>query len=166
MEKCVNIEEKLIKIDTKEQWMHCYEGGALLKTYPISSAKNGLGEQWGSECTPRGWHRVHDVVGHEHEINSVFISRVWTGELYSDDLAKQFPNRDWILTRIIQLDGLEPGFNQGGQLDTLRRCVYIHGTPDSTPLRIPGSHGCIRMCNADIIMLASWVKPDTRVYIE
>ena len=148
------------------QKMHCYIGKDLYKIYTISTGKNGLGEQSGSECTPRGLHRIHHVIGLHHAVNSVFVAREWTGEYYSPELAAQYPTRDWILTRILQLDGLEEGYNRGGNVDSLSRYIYIHGTPDSTALGVPGSHGCIRMRNSDIIELASWVQVGTCVYIK
>ncbi|AHE67075.1 L,D-transpeptidase [Legionella oakridgensis] len=157
---------QLIIIVAQSQQMHCYEQDELFKTYPVSTGKNGLGEQQGSECTPRGWHRIHSIIGLENEVNSVFVGRLWTGEIYSSELAVKYPGRDWILTRILQLDGLEPGRNKGGNVDSLERYIYIHGTPDTTPLGIPGSRGCVRMHNQDIIELANWVKIDTRVCIE
>ncbi len=146
--------------------MHCYENDELIRTYAVSTSKQGLGEQMGSECTPRGWHRIHNIIGLNHAVNSVFVSRIWTGEIYSSELASQYPERDWILTRIIQLDGLEPGRNKGGNVDSLQRYIYIHGTPDSAPLGIPGSRGCVRMKNTDIIELAEWIKVGSRVCIE
>jgi len=157
---------KLIYISTEKQIMNCYESNRLLSTYPVSTAKNGLGELNGSECTPRGWHAIHSIIGKNHEINSVFVGRVWTGELYHESFVEQFPNRDWILTRIIRLDGLEPGRNKGGDVDSLSRFIYIHGTPNSTPMGVPGSRGCIRMRNNDIVGLAEWVKIGSKVYIE
>ena len=99
-------------------------------------------------------------------VNSVFVARVWTHEIYDDALALANPSRDWILTRILQLDGLEPGRNQGGKVDSLQRMIYIHGTPDKTKLGIPGSKGCVRMRNQDIIELASQIEINARVFIE
>ncbi len=159
------MQTKSIVILSKEQKMHCYEADLLYRTYPVSTGKNGMGEQSGSECTPRGRHRIHRIIGVDHLINSVFVARKWTGEYFSLDLAVQFPERDWILTRILQLDGLERGFNQGGHVDSLQRFIYIHGTPDATELGIPSSHGCIRMRNSDVIELAIWVEIDTCVCI-
>ncbi|GGI77036.1 peptidase [Legionella impletisoli] len=146
--------------------MTCYTDDQLWKIYSVSTGKNGMGEQKNSFCTPRGWHRVHNIIGLEHSENSVFVAREWTGEIYCPELSLAHPNRDWILTRIIQLDGLEPGRNKGGEVDSLERYIYMHGTPDSTKLGKPGSKGCIRMKNKDIIQLASWIKMDARVYIE
>lgn len=158
--------KQFIFISSREQKMHCFEHDKHYKTYPVSTGKNGMGELEGSECTPRGWHRVHSRIGVEAEINSVFVSRQWTGEIYTAQLAANFPGRDWILTRILQLDGLEEGRNKGGKVDSLQRYIYIHGTPDTTELGIPGSRGCIRMNNLAVIELANWVAIDTPVCIE
>ncbi len=145
--------------------MYCYESDCIRFVYPVSSAKNGLGEAKGSFCTPRGWHRIHSRLGLTAQPNAVFVAREWTGEVYTEEFASQFPQRDWILTRILQLDGMEPGRNQGGEVDSLNRYIYIHGTPDSSRLRQPGSHGCIRMNNSQIIELTDWVEVGTPVYI-
>lgn len=153
-------------ISASQQKMHCFARDNYYKCYSISTAKNGLGEQKGSGCTPRGWHRIHSRIGLDSLENSVFVSRQFTGEIYSAELAAQYPNRDWILTRILQLDGLEEGRNKGGEVDSLERFIYIHGTPDTTQLGKVGSAGCIRMANADIIELANWIFIDTRVCIE
>ena len=98
-----------IVILVKEQALQCFEDGALIQTYSVSTGKNGVGEQLNSECTPRGRHCVHEVIGRAHAENSVFVARVWTGEIYTEALAGEFPERDWILTRIVRLEGLEPG---------------------------------------------------------
>jgi lipoprotein-anchoring transpeptidase ErfK/SrfK len=157
---------KLIFISVKQQAMNCFEDDQLIFTYKISTGRNGVGEQINSERTPRGWHKIHSIIGHGNEINSVFISRKWSGEVYSKELAQKEPGRDWILTRILQLDGMEPGRNKGGDVDSLRRYIYIHGTPDSTKLGVPGSRGCIRMRNNEIINLANWATTNSLVYIE
>ncbi|PJD95444.1 MAG: L,D-transpeptidase [Legionella sp.] len=162
----MNKGNQLIIVSVSEQKMICYEQDKVVNTYLISTGKNGVGELIHSECTPRGWHKVHAIIGLENEKNSVFVARQWTGELYSEALSTQHPNRDWILTRILQLDGLEPGRNKGGDVDSLNRYIYIHGTPDTTPLGIPGSRGCIRMNNSDIIVLAQWATTDTLVCIQ
>lgn len=158
--------DQLIHISVEKQQMTCYFQDIIWQAYSVSSGKKGVGELKNSECTPRGWHRIHACIGMGHEENSVFVARNWTGEIYDVALAANYPDRDWILTRILQLDGLEPGRNKGGNVDSLQRFIYIHGTPESSILGIPGSHGCIRMGNKDIIELANWVKVDTHVYIE
>lgn len=135
------------------------------KFYVISSGKNGIGEQENSGKTPRGWHRVAQKVGENSPQNSVFIARQPTGEVYDQQLAQQFPQRDWILSRILWLDGLEQGFNHGEGCDTFKRYIYIHGTPDTEPMGIPMSHGCIRMKNEEIIELFDLISEDALVYI-
>ncbi len=158
--------KQFIYISLCQQMMHCYDSEKLFKSYRVSTGKNGAGEQMDSGCTPRGLHRIHSCIGLEVAENAVFVSRQWTGEIYNESLAAQYPERDWILTRILQLDGLEEGRNKGGRVDSLQRYIYIHGTPDSTELGKPGSRGCIRVRNADLIELAAWVKIDTPVSIE
>ena len=155
-----------ILIDAQTQTLLCYEQDQIVYTYQVSTGKNGLGEQQGSECTPRGWHEVYSILGGHYPPNSVFISRKWTGEIYSPALGALYPGRDWILTRIIQLDGLEPGRNRGGEVDTLKRYIYIHGTPDTNLMGQPGSRGCIRMHNDDLISLTKWVSVGTRVCVQ
>ncbi|MDI1352350.1 MAG: L,D-transpeptidase [bacterium] len=157
---------KIISVSTKEQAMYCFENDHLVNTYKISTGKNGVGEQINSECTPRGWHKIFSIIGLEYQPNSVLVAREWTGEIYSEELAKKNPGRDWILTRIMQLEGLETGRNKGGNVDSLNRFIYIHGTPDTTKLGTPGSRGCIRMNNDEIIDLALWVREETLVYIQ
>ncbi|MBA2656876.1 MAG: L,D-transpeptidase [Tatlockia sp.] len=157
---------QFIFISSALQRLHCFDNDKLYKIFAISTGKNGLGEKKGSQCTPRGWHRIHSRLGLENKPNSVFVARQWTGEIYCEDLALKFPDRDWILTRILQLDGLEPGRNKGGEVDSLQRFIYIHGIPDSKDLSKPSSQGCIRMHNKDLIELADWVCIDTLVCIE
>lgn len=141
------------------------DAGGLLRCYAISSAKNGVGEVNGSYCTPRGRHIIRAKIGAGAAENTVFVGRRPTGEIYTPELGAQFPGRDWILTRILWLSGCEPGFNRLGNNDTMRRYIYIHGTPDSVPLGIPGSLGCIRMRNADLIELFDLVPAATEVEI-
>jgi len=141
------------------------DNGALLKRYPVSTAKNGPGELNGSYRTPRGKHIIRAKIGAGQPVNAVFVERRPTGEVYSPELAARFPGRDWILTRILWLSGCEPGFNRMGKVDTMRRCIYIHGSPDSVPMGKPGSIGCIRMRNADIVELFDAVAVLTPVDI-
>ncbi|OGV44421.1 MAG: peptidase [Legionellales bacterium RIFCSPHIGHO2_12_FULL_42_9] len=158
--------EQFIFISFKKQQLDFYLADRLKHSYSVSTGKNGMGERMGSECTPRGWHRIYSQIGKSSPVNSVFVGRVWTEEIYDEELALANPDRDWILTRILQLDGLEPGRNQGGCVDSLQRYIYIHGTPDRTELGVPGSRGCIRMRNNDIIELASELLINTRVFLE
>ena len=135
--------------------------GELLAQYSVSTGANGMGEQNGSECTPRGAHIIRAKIGQGQPANSVFVGRRPTGELYQPALRAKFPQRDWILTRILWLSGTEPGKNRLGEVDTMRRYIYIHGSPDDVAMGAPGSRGCIRMRNADIIELFDRVPVGT-----
>jgi len=137
--------------------------GRILRTYAVSTATNGAGEQRGSHCTPRGRHIVRAKIGAGAAPNTVFVGRRPTGEIWSRELAAQHPRRDWILTRILWLSGCEPGFNRLGEVDTMRRYIYIHGSPDAVPIGKPGSIGCIRIRNAEIIELFDLVPAGTPV---
>jgi len=132
---------------------------------PIATAKNGVGEQAGSECTPRGWHQVRAMIGAGVPSNTVFVGRRNTGENYSPDLRLAHPDRDWILTRIMWLSGLEQGKNRLGTVDTMRRFIYIHGCPEDDAMGVPSSHGCVKMRNDDVIKLFSVITPGTKVFI-
>ena len=141
------------------------ERGETLEAYDVSTARNGPGERNGSECTPRGVHRIRARIGAGCPVNTVFRGRRPTGEIYRPELRSRFPERDWILTRILWLSGLEPGFNRLGDVDTMRRYIYIHGAPDDDPMGVPGSHGCIKMRNQDILDLFDRVAAGTPVTI-
>ena len=143
----------------------CDDEGRVLRRYAVSTAKNGVGETYGSFCTPRGKHVIRAKIGAGQPVNTVFVSRRPTGEIYTPELGAQFPGRDWILTRILWLSGCEVGFNRLGENDTMRRYIYIHGTPDSAQVGMPDSHGCIRMRNADLIELFDSVPAGTGVEI-
>lgn len=141
------------------------ERGEAVKEYAISSSKNGVGEQAGSFRTPRGRHVIRAKIGGGMPVDTVFVKRRPTGETFSKELSAQFPDRDWILTRILWLSGTEPGFNRLGEVDTMRRYIYIHGTPDGTEMGKPDSHGCIRMRNDDLLDLFDRVEAGTEVEI-
>jgi L,D-transpeptidase YbiS len=155
-----------IFIRTPEQTLELVEdSGAVIKRYSVSTASNGLGEQSGSNCTPRGRHIIRAKIGGGTPANTVFRARRPTGEIYSEQLAADNPGRDWILTRILWLSGCEPGFNRLGHVDTMRRYIYIHGCPDSVEMGKPASIGCVRMRNAEIIELFDLVPVGTPVEI-
>lgn len=155
-----------IRIDIPAQTLELLgDGGELLRRYPVSTAKNGAGELNGSFCTPRGRHIVRAKIGAGAPENTVFVRRRPTGELWTPELAAQFPGRDWILTRILWLSGKEPGFNRLGDRDTMRRTIYLHGSPDTVEMGRPGSIGCVRMKNRDIVALFDLVPPYTEVEI-
>jgi lipoprotein-anchoring transpeptidase ErfK/SrfK len=156
-----------INIDIVSQSLELVnDAGEVLHHYSISSGANGVGEESGSFCTPRGKHVIRAKIGAGQPENAVLVRRRPTGEIYTLQLAEQFSKRDWILTRILWLSGKEPGFNRWGTCDTMRRYIYIHGTPDTTALGKPGSHGCIRMRNTDIIELFDLVKSGMAVEIK
>lgn len=154
-----------IEVALASQSLALLRGGRVVARYAVSTALNGAGEVVDSECTPRGAHAVAAKIGDGCAPNTVFVARRATGEIYDEALASAHPGRDWILTRILWLRGLEPGRNQGGEVDTESRYIYIHGTPDSTVLGRPGSRGCIRMRNADLLALYAEVEVGTRVDI-
>jgi L,D-transpeptidase YbiS len=141
------------------------DDGSELKRYAVSTSRNGAGEVRGSFCTPRGSHVVRAKIGAGQPANAVFIRRRPTGEIWTPGFAERFPGRDWILTRILWLSGREPGRNRLGEVDTMRRFIYIHGSPDPVEMGKPGSIGCIRMRNRDIIELFGAVPPYTPVEI-
>ena len=154
-----------ILVDLASQTLALLEGQRVLKRYSVSTALNGPGEERDSGCTPRGLHRVRIRIGEGCPEGTVFVGRRPTGEIYREELAERFPERDWILSRILWLTGLEPGRNRGGSVDTLRRYIYIHGCPDAAPMGEPCSHGCIRMRNADLIALFDLVPAGTLLEI-
>lgn len=141
------------------------EAGKVLCEYPVSTALAGVGEVSGSYQTPRGRHIIRAKIGRDQPENTVFVRRRPTGELWTPELGEQFPDRDWILTRILWLSGCEPNCNRHGCVDTMRRYIYIHGSPDTAEMGLPGSHGCIRMRNADIVELFDLVPCYTEVEI-
>ncbi|HXF65537.1 MAG TPA: L,D-transpeptidase [Burkholderiales bacterium] len=155
-----------IRIELGSQRLDLFdEEGRLIKRYAVSTSRKGAGEQNGSYCTPRGRHVIRAKIGAGQPLNAVFVERRPTGEIYSAELAARHPGRDWILTRILWLSGCEPGFNRLGSVDTMRRYIYIHGSPDTVEMGKPGSIGCIRMRNQDIVELFDLVAPGTVVDI-
>lgn len=155
-----------LKISITRQQLEVFDAQQkMLRRYSVSTAQNGAGERSGSYCTPRGRHIVRAKIGEGCVANTVFVARRPSGEIYTPELGAQFPQRDWILTRILWLSGCEIGYNRLGASDTMRRYIYIHGTPDSVRLGEPGSHGCIRMNNRDLIELFDLVPAGTEVEI-
>ncbi len=154
-----------IEISLSAQTLTLQDAAGRVMRYAVSTAHNGPGEIRDSGCTPRGRHVVRARIGAGKPPGTVFIGRRPTGELWTPELAAHHPDRDWILTRILWLSGCEPGFNRLGNCDSMQRYIYIHGTPDSEPMGIPRSHGCIRMRNADVIELFDKVPVGTPVTI-
>lgn len=157
--------DKLIDVDVSNQQLTLLQGEKVIAKYNVSTAKNGVGQQNGSECTPLGKHIIDSKIGAGAKENTVFIGREESGEIFNEELKHNFPERDWILTRILWLSGTEPGINMGGEVDTLRRYIYIHGCPDSDSLITPSSHGCVKMRNKDVIELFENVEAGTSVVI-
>ena len=155
-----------IHVGLDSQRLTLLRGCEELASYPVSTARNGAGETMASECTPRGWHEIRALIGAGLAEGSVLAGRRPTGEIWSSELAMQYPDRDWILSRILWLSGREIGRNRLGRVDSMQRYIYIHGTPDCEPVGVPASHGCIRMRNIDVIDLFARVSVATRVDIE
>ena len=153
-----------IEISISHQTLTLFDDfGSVKSKYPVSTAANGVGCEKDSGCTPLGAHIIRAKIGAGAQANAVFVGRRPTGEICTPELMLQYPNRDWILTRILWLSGTEIGKNRLGNVDTMQRFIYIHGTPDSTDMRKIGSHGCVRMRNADVIALFDAVEVGTSV---
>lgn len=161
----MTISTDTIYVNIADQILVYRRGMQVLFECAVSTAANGAGEYNGSECTPRGWHYVRARIGEGQAVNTVFTGRRPTGEIYSAGMRQQFPQRDWILTRILWLSGLEPGFNRLGPVDTMRRYIYIHGCPDEDDFTRPSSHGCIKLHNPDMLALFDRVSVGTPVLI-
>lgn len=159
-----------IEISLRLQQLYLFEDDGngdsqLIRQYPVSTAANGAGEQMGSYKTPRGKHIISDKIGAGAPLYAVFSARLATGEIWHPQLSAAHPQRDWILTRILWLDGCESGKNKGGDVDTHARYIYLHGTSEEHHIGTPASHGCVRMRNADIVELFERVDVGTHVNI-
>lgn len=154
-----------ISIPRQELLLLDDSGGELMRCR-VSTAKNGVGQKRGSYCTPAGRHIIRAKIGAGAAFNTVFVGRRPTGEIWSPELAARHPGRDWMLTRILWLSGREPGFNRLGEVDTMRRYIYLHGSPDATVMGVPGSIGCVRMRNRDMVDLFDRVPAFTEVLIQ
>jgi L,D-transpeptidase YbiS len=162
----LGMQERSIRVSLTAQQLELREGGTCRRVYPVSTGRNGAGERIGSEQTPRGAHEVAALIGDAAPSGAVFVGRQFTGEICTPALRAEQPGRDWILSRIVWLAGLEDGRNRGGDVDTFARFIYIHGTADDEPMGVPQSHGCIRMRNADVIELFGQLAVGTRVQID
>ncbi|MBT8442943.1 MAG: L,D-transpeptidase [Gammaproteobacteria bacterium] len=152
-----------LQISISEQILDVIEEGETARRYPVSTSAWGPGERADSLCTPRGAHVVCEKIGAGLPSGAVLVGRRPTGEIFDPEMARREPGRDWILTRILWLDGCEPGRNRDGDCDTRQRFIYIHGMPDDEPVGIPFSHGCIRMRNADVLEIFDLVDVGTSV---
>jgi len=157
--------DQKILISIADQRLQLREAGNIAMDVMVATATNGPGELMGSECTPRGSHIIRAKIGGDCPIYSVFVGRRPTGEIFTKDLMDKYPDRDWILTRIMWLSGMEVGINRLGNVDSMRRYIYIHGSPDSEIFGQPNSHGCVRMTNVDVIELFDKVEVGVSVLI-
>ena len=156
----------LIKVSIDEQRLQLLQHGKVVMDVAVATAANGPGEVRHSECTPRGWHVIRAKIGAGFPPDTVFVGRRPTGEIYSPALKAANPGRDWILTRILWLSGLERGRNRLGPVDSMRRYIYIHGCPDEDVMGVPSSHGCVKMRNDEVIELFERVPVGTQVLIQ
>ena len=156
-----------IRIHIPSQMLQLFgDDGACVRRYRVSTARNGAGEEKGSYRTPRGRHIIRARIGAGAPLGAAFRGRRPTGEVWTPALADSAPDRDWILTRILWLSGTEPGRNRLGSVDSMQRYIYIHGTPDTEPMGVPLSIGCVRMRNRDVAELFDLVPAGTAVEIE
>lgn len=162
----MNNPESYLHISIANQQLSSIKNGKQEAVYTVSTAKNGVGEEMGSECTPTGWHKIRAKIGNRQPKYAVFTGRRPTGEIYTPELRIEYPKRDWVLSRILWLGGLEAGKNRYGQVDSTWRYIYIHGCPDELMQGKPESHGCIRMKNSDVIDLYNSVGVGLKVLIE
>ena len=162
----VSPDGKLIHISIGHQQLALYTHECLVQSWPVSTARNGTGNQNNSFKTPAGVHRISEMIGDGVEPGTVFKGRVATGQRTNPDTRSSATDEDLITSRILWLEGMEPGINQGGEVDSHERYIYIHGTADEARIGQPVSHGCIRMTNADVVALFDQVKPGTLVVIQ
>lgn len=154
-----------LEIDTDAQHLRVWQGRLPGATYPVSTGIAGTGQEQGSGCTPLGWHYVRALIGDGMPAGTVFRGRRPTGEVCHEALRLAHPQRDWILTRILWLCGLETGHNRGGGVDSQRRYIYLHGTPPDQPMGEARSHGCIRLRDRDLLAVSTLAPPGTPVWL-
>ena len=154
-----------VSLNEQKLWLFGSDDNLLMQA-DVSTARNGAGEQMDSECTPRGEHVIRAKIGDGCAMNTVFKGRRPTGEIFTAEMRTRYPSRDWILTRILWLSGKQPGFNRLGEVDTMRRYIYIHGAPDDEEMGVPSSHGCIKMRNTEVIRLFNRVTVGVPVLIK
>jgi L,D-transpeptidase YbiS len=156
----------MIRVDIANQRLALTEADGSTRSYPVSTGRNGIGNEAGSGCTPLGLHRIRIKIGAGAPPGAVFVGRRATGQTFDADLDAREPGRDWMLSRILWLQGMEPGANRGGAVDTLRRNIYIHGTAEESGIGTAVSYGCVRMNNADMIDLFDRVQAGALVQID
>lgn len=152
-------------VNIQQQEIYVVRNDAIEKTYRISSAKNGIGNSAGSGKTPLGVHRIAEKIGAGAKPNTIFLGRKDSGKtatILKDPIDSE---DDYVTSRILWLEGLEPGINKGKGIDSKQRYIYIHGTPEEGLIGTPASHGCIRLYNKDVIELFDVVSAGTLVVI-
>lgn len=155
-----------LHISLRDQWLECRDDGRSIARFPVSTSRHGPGERQGSGCTPRGAHVIRAMIGAGLPRGAILRGRRPTGERWHPQRSLDEPQADFILSRILWLSGCERGVNRLGEVDTMRRYIYIHGAADTAPMGVPFSSGCIRMRNDDVIRLFDLVAVGTPVYIE
>lgn len=152
-------------VSIKRQQIYLIDNGQTLRSYPISSAKNGVGTTINSEQTPLGLHTIKEKIGDDLPKAAILKERTFTGEIASIITDTIDIDKDDVTSRILWLSGMENGINKGGSVDSYNRFIYIHGTAEEGLIGKPASHGCIRMLNDDIIELYNLITEDTAVLI-
>ena len=147
------------------QRLYLMQDGRLLKAYPVSTSAFGPGAQEGSNQTPLGLHQIKQKIGENEPEGMIFKARKPTGRMANIIAEPRDVPEDDVTTRIMWLDGMEPGVNQGGKVDSYKRYIYIHGTPEEGLIGRPASHGCVRMLNADVVDVFNKLPEGTLVYI-
>ncbi|HQV53822.1 MAG TPA: L,D-transpeptidase [Flavobacteriales bacterium] len=153
----------LLYVSLDQQRIFLVKEGMLLKVYPVATASNGPGMEVNSNRTPTGLHMIGKKIGDNVPKMGILSERLYTGQLADPDRIGD--DIDLITSRILWLEGLEPGVNKGGDNDSYQRCIYIHGTANERSIGSPSSHGCVRMLNADVIELYESVPTGALVVI-
>ncbi|MBN8410985.1 L,D-transpeptidase [Halomonas litopenaei] len=154
-----------VEVDTSTQQLTLWRGKQPDWQCLVSTGVAGTGQQEGSGQTPLGWHYIRAAIGGGEPVGTVFRGRRPTGEVFDAELGRDNPERDWILTRILWLCGLERGVNRGGNVDSQRRYIYFHGTPPDKPMGVADSHGCIRLRDDALLKLFDQAPPGTPVWL-
>lgn len=144
-----------IDISIRDQQLTLTRDGEIMRSYPISSSRFGIGTMEGSFKTPTGNFRISQKIGEDLPSGTIFRSRVPLGP--EDPLPS---TEDLVMSRILWLDGLEDH-----NANTRDRFIYIHGTKHEDKIGTPASHGCIRMRNEDVVELFELVNETTPVII-
>lgn len=158
-------DDQVLVVDVSEQRLRLYRRGETVGEWPVSTSKYGIGNRQNSERTPLGVHRIARKIGAGAPPGTLFKARRDTGrtvEILKDDRAA---DGDYVTTRILWLEGLEPGVNQGPGVDSFQRYIYIHGTAEEGRIGRPFSHGCVRMTNDAVVELFDRVQEGTLVEI-